>query len=334
MKKAFLTLCLTMLLLPFMKAQNTFPMFGNVGIGTGTPARELQVVGNLGISGDIYGDESAGNLSLYSGTGSSDGAYVKVYGQDWGGGLSLVAGLNGTNGDNGRIRFVHWNGTSWTDRMVLNEAGDFGIGTTTPQERLHLNGRMVLDAPAGPGFGLKLNAGTSGGILINTSHGAGYGYGVKVTTDHGYTKGLAVGENGQDEGFFMYANGVGHIKEALGIGTFLNTDPADGKFYRLSVDGRIRATEVKVYTTWADYVFEDDYELRSLKDVKTYIDTHGHLPDVPSAEEVEKNGVNLGESESILLRKIEELTLYMIEMNEKVERLEQENASLELQISK
>jgi len=105
----------------------------------------------------------------------------------------------------------------------------------------------------------------------------------------------------------------------LGIGT-----ATPNNNYRLSVAGAIRAEEVVVETGWADFVFEDDYQLRSLPEVKNYIAEHGHLPDVPSAKEVQSEGVSLGETQTILLQKIEELTLYVIELEEKMKTLEVE----------
>ena len=68
-----------------------------------------------------------------------------------------------------------------------------------------------------------------------------------------------------------------------------------------------------------DYVFEKNYKLTPLEDIKTYIDQNKHLPEVPSAKEMEKNGVQLGEMNMLLLKKIEELTLYVIEQNKKME---------------
>ncbi|OJJ18616.1 hypothetical protein BKI52_23685 [marine bacterium AO1-C] len=115
------------------------------------------------------------------------------------------------------------------------------------------------------------------------------------------------------------ANGVGINTNQLSDGS---TD------YTLSVNGKVRATEVKVYTGWADYVFEEGYQLRSLEEVEAHINQNGHLPDVPSAKVVEKNGIFVGEMNATLLRKIEELTLYMIESNKATKALQKEVANL------
>lgn len=95
----------------------------------------------------------------------------------------------------------------------------------------------------------------------------------------------------------------------------------------LSVDGLILAKEVKVAianTHWSDYVFADSYCLSSLKEVEAYITRHKHLPDVPSGQQISEEGVNLVDMNATLLRKIEELTLYLIEQNKRLEKLEKE----------
>jgi hypothetical protein len=97
----------------------------------------------------------------------------------------------------------------------------------------------------------------------------------------------------------------------------------------LNVYGIINAREVKVSLgAWSDYVFEPGYKLRTLPDVEKFILAHGHLPEIPSASTVIENGVNLGEMDAMLLKKIEELTLYMIELQKNNSLLEDELKSL------
>jgi hypothetical protein len=94
---------------------------------------------------------------------------------------------------------------------------------------------------------------------------------------------------------------------------------------KLVVDGKILAEEVKVQTVPAsDYVFESDYNLRSLEEVDAFIQQNKHLPDIPSAEEFATNGVGLGEMDDMLLRKVEELTLYVIELQRQINDLKTE----------
>ncbi|MEC7262605.1 MAG: hypothetical protein VXW38_02625, partial [Bacteroidota bacterium] len=101
----------------------------------------------------------------------------------------------------------------------------------------------------------------------------------------------------------------------LGVGTV----SPDSK---LAVKGKIHAEEVKVDLSvpGPDYVFKEGYDLKSLEEVQNYIKEHGHLPNIPSAKEMEENGIQLGEMNMKLLEKIEELTLYLIE-KEKMEKL-------------
>lgn len=92
--------------------------------------------------------------------------------------------------------------------------------------------------------------------------------------------------------------------------------------YQLAVDGTIGAREITVNTqSWADYVFKEDYNLRSLKEVENHINEFGHLPEIPTTEEVMENGVDLGEMNVLLLKKIEELTLYVIQQQKEIDSL-------------
>jgi hypothetical protein len=121
----------------------------------------------------------------------------------------------------------------------------------------------------------------------------------------------------------------------IGIGT-INPDA------KLAVNGTIHTKEVKVdLTGWPDYVFKKSYKLLSLRDIKTYIDQNQHLPEMPSEQEVFKNGINLGEMNKLLVKKVEELTLYLIKENKqnqdqqtKIEQQEARIAALEQTLAK
>lgn len=117
---------------------------------------------------------------------------------------------------------------------------------------------------------------------------------------------------------------------SVGIGT---TSPSE----KLEVNGNaifqgnIESMKVKVTQTpgnWPDYVFSPNFKLRTLNELEQFIQKNQHLPEVPSAKEVEANGLDLGDMEAILLKKVEELTLYMIEQNKRLEKLEVENKEL------
>jgi len=103
--------------------------------------------------------------------------------------------------------------------------------------------------------------------------------------------------------------------------------------HTLTVNGTIRAKEVIVDSDWADDVFSADYKLQSLSDVNEYIKQNKHLPGMPSAEQVKAKGVDVGEAQTLLLRKIEEITLHMITLENQVKELKAENADLQRKLS-
>lgn len=103
--------------------------------------------------------------------------------------------------------------------------------------------------------------------------------------------------------------------------------------YNLYVTKGIRTQQVRIdLDDWADYVFEEDYQLRPLSEVEQFIEQNGHLPEVPSAEKVAEEGIDLGSMDATLLKKIEELTLYLIDIQKKVSKLEEDNSKLKQKI--
>ncbi|KAB8153043.1 hypothetical protein EZY14_011735 [Kordia sp. TARA_039_SRF] len=113
------------------------------------------------------------------------------------------------------------------------------------------------------------------------------------------------------------------------IGDWFDFDPcSDCDDYELFVKKGIRTQKIKVDLAagvWADYVFEKDYDLKPLEEVEAFINANGHLPNVPTASEIEKEGLNLGEMDAKLLEKIEELTLYVIELKKEINELKSKN---------
>jgi hypothetical protein len=136
------------------------------------------------------------------------------------------------------------------------------------------------------------------------------------TTSNGSAGNFAIGDDGSPT-LFIQGMSLGNV----GIGT---TSPV----HPLQVVGTIGATEVIVSSTGADYVFKPSYKLAPLKQVAAYIETNHHLPEIPSAAEVEQKGVSLGEMQTKLLAKIEELTLHMIQEDKRNSRLERQNRQL------
>lgn len=128
-----------------------------------------------------------------------------------------------------------------------------------------------------------------------------------------------------DQTFVVYGNGKTHI----GKGRPLAGGPVANAM--LTVDGVVIAKEVKVTVSsayWADYVFDKSYKLLPLNEVRSFIDQHGHLPNVPSTEEITTNGNDLGKTDAVLLAKIEECMLYIMELDKKVNALQKENQEL------
>ncbi|RYF91318.1 MAG: hypothetical protein EOO03_01635 [Chitinophagaceae bacterium] len=133
------------------------------------------------------------------------------------------------------------------------------------------------------------------GLLI----GAEAGYPIMFSTNN-YGLSMIVANNGN-----------------VGIGT---SNPT----YKLSVNGNVRSKEVIVESGWADYVFEDNYPLLSLKETEQFILQNKHLPGIPSAKEIQQNGLSVGELQTKMMAKIEELTLHIIELEKKMEALQKQ----------
>ncbi|WCT13642.1 hypothetical protein [Mucilaginibacter jinjuensis] len=217
----------------------------------------------------------------------------------------------------------------------LTTSGNIGVGVAVPMAKLHISDSGTSSNSTGVYNGNMVIQGNSGGrnstsgatlefvIPANTDGSNPWGQGRIITVAGNADNGNATGKmiigtrrafdkktgtgytwNYGDD---LVIDGTGQI----GVGT-LNPDA------KLAVQGTIHATEVLVdpNVPTPDYVFDKEYNLASLKDVKNYIDQNHHLPEIPSAAQVAKEGINLGEMNAKLLKKIEELTLYLIE-NEK-----------------
>jgi hypothetical protein len=147
----------------------------------------------------------------------------------------------------------------------------------------------------------------SGNVLVNVTSAGRVGIG--TTTPNSNAK-LDVAGN-------IFSSGK------IAIGT---TDPTKIGSNSLAVNGDALFVKVKVesYGTWPDYVFHKKYRLLPLSEVEKFIQKNNHLPEVPPATEVEKEGLDVGENQALLLKKIEELTLYIIEQDKRIKRLEEQ----------
>jgi len=279
-------------------AKNYFA--GKVGIGTSTPAHKLDV--NL---------TSETNFKTYD-----YGSEVKV--ETSGGWARSNRFTNGTQnsktvafGVESGNAFIATGFDSSTDqtgyqnqKLSILGNGNVGIGATTPDAKLTIkNGTQLVNFLVN-----KKLTGTWPPVAENAT---------VTMQSSGTIAGNLAFATGNAERMRIANNGN------VGIGT---TNPGA---YKLAVKGKIHTQEVKVdMIGWSDFVFEKDYSLPTLKEVAQHIQEKGHLKDIPSAKEVAKNGIFLGEMDAKLLQKIEELTLYTLEQEEKIQQLEKQNATL------
>jgi hypothetical protein len=203
-------------------------------------------------------------------------------------------------------------------RFKILDNGNVGIGTTSPSEKLEVNGNLSvgLNAGAATGYGNRLDLrGLDDAASFDPMWLARYNVGANQTELR-----VNIGDDSSGDDAFTVGNffhGDGQWKTFLKVlnngNVGIGTSQTDAK---LTVNGSIHGKEVKVdlNVPGPDYVFEPTYDLKPLAEIETYIKENKHLPEVPSAKEMEKNGVQLGEMNMLLLKKVEELTLHLIEM--------------------
>jgi hypothetical protein len=273
---------------------------GNTGIGTDTPSSRLHVVNSV----RFQNLANAANPSFMLGTDNNGNVFE--YPVPTGGG---TPGFDWLRPDNTFAQSIN-------DNIYTN--GFVGFNVQNPAATVHTNGTIRFENlanAANPTFMLGTD---SNGNVFEYPVPAGGGGGV---TDADWLKpdgtlALSIDDN-------IYTNGK------VGINT--NTFPAtvgteDVSFYNLYVTGGILTEEVRVALVdeWADYVFKKEYKLPTLKEVERHIEEKGHLINIPSEKEVKENGIELAEMNRLLLEKVEELTLYVIDLNKKVEEQQKE----------
>lgn len=275
---------------------------GNVGIGTNNPTEKLSVQAANG---------NAVNMALRNTDGTSllslatDGAAQSS--------ISTYYGLT-FNANNSPFYSFRLGGSEY---FRIDGSGKVGIGVVgTPQAALHIAGGMQPQSGASVIY--------DKGVGANQFYLSFYGDNLSqafIGQPANVSKRLDLGTGNANITMTLLDGNVG-------IGT---TTPQS----KLAVNGTVCATKVRVSPTgcWADYVFDKGYKLRSLSEVEQYINQHHHLPEVPAAAEVEKNGLDVGDNQATLLKKIEELTLYVIEQNKKLESQQQQIDQLKKEVS-
>jgi hypothetical protein len=319
---------------------DVFRLFGvngmNLAVNFHTP-NGGDLITDLGIN---YSLDNSNGFSAYARIGAKKAPMIRLNAQD--GSLSLL-GENGTGPD--------YRTPAFNLGVYVGGNGNVGIGMPAPEAKFHVNGDSRYN---GYGWFSKTNNGTNavalklgqnagwdhpaveirtedeGGTSSSSWCGTRWGHTVKFQRESATGTRNMISFGGTDGGHSMYiysadgstekirmnADGISFIQGSVAIGT---TDPLDNK---LAVNGNAIFTKVKVKQyPWADYVFYDDYKLPTLKEVEAYIKQYRHLPDVPSEKEIRQNGLDLGDNQATLLKKIEELTLYMIEMKNENDKL-------------
>lgn len=295
---------------------------GNVGIGNANPLYKLQVTGNASISNAIHSP----NFSVITNLNDLVNA-APWYGM----GLSnkVLQGQGGT-----AVQVGSYWGINFQDRMgsMVYSNGQLGIGTDNPQAKLHVDGDAILGKHVFTTDGIEVNINKTGDryALVDL-------HGDDTWTDYSARFLRAPGANAAT---YLEHRGTGPFyifsHEAAPITFLTNTaermkidengnvaigaQPSAG--YLLTVAGKVICTELKVQVQpFPDYVFDKKYNLRSIAEVEKHINDYHRLPGMPAATEVEKDGMSVGEMQTKLVEKVEELTLYIIAQQKQIDEL-------------
>jgi len=265
---------------------------GTVGIGTTSPQKTLHI---------LTGDQGSSRIRIENGNTAAGGRP-----------FDLVAGVNNIS----QGGFSIYDANVAATRFLIDNNGNVGVGTTSPGAALS----VVSSNPVIQLFDTDYNPGNGTGIGKIAFGSSAEWASIEAFRNNGtaddvtymkFSTSFASGAGG--DGINMERMRITHNGN-VAIGT---TDP---KGYKLAVAGNAIAEQmtVKLQADWPDYIFKKDYTLMPLGDLKTYIDKNHHLPEIPSAADVEKDGLNLGEMNKQLVKKVEELTLYLIEKDKEL----------------
>lgn len=293
---------------------NSFPPTGNVGVGTTAPVNRLHIKGDASNAAWIALEKSASTEEAGIAFKKAGNFLFYLYSDDASGseGLKMqAAGLSGEGDGAPRLHIPYT-----TKNIYLAESGgNVGIGTANPRGVLDVatNGDVYLSST--PNGGSAQSTFLSGHVFLAPYANSEVSYLQARRKDNSGTTSLRLRTyNAGSLVEAMHIAGNGNV----GIGTI--TPQA-----KLAVNGDIFSRKVKVTQTgWPDYVFAPTYRLPTLQEVEAFIKEHKHLPDVPSAKEVETNGLDLGDNQAVLLKKIEEQMLYILELNKELRSLRQE----------
>jgi hypothetical protein len=213
---------------------------------------------------------------------------------------------------------AQWTGTSITGETT--RTGNVVIGNSTLEGSFGANDKILQ--LKGEGVWLSFVSTINGGGSFNLAHAAGLFTGL-------YSRSAPIL-------FYTSPTPSGGLAERLRIGTDGNVGigTASPGSFKLAVEGKVGAREFHVTTAspWPDYVFDPSYKLRPLSEVAEFIATNKHLPEIPSASEIETAGHQLGEMDALILKKVEELTLYILDQENKIKDQNEKIKELENQL--
>ena len=287
---------------PNANVKFTFENNGNLGIGIISPSSKLHVRS----SGTLGGKYNKSLAHTIIGDGVTD---LLIDGNEIYSNETIGIG----NGYQKDIAFRNVDAAGYDDLLLIKGNGNIGINTSSPSAKLHIKSSNTIGTPANFNNAyLKISDNTNAQLALDPNQI--------------YASGQLHIQTTGNNSMFFYTNDTKRVMISgsgnLGIGT---TSPSE----KLEVNGTIRSKEVKVEASpWPDYVFEPDYDLQSLEELEQYIQKEKHLPEIPSAKEMEANGVQLGEMNMLLLKKIEELTIHLIEKEKQIEELTEKVSDL------
>lgn len=323
MKNLSITLCV-MLMSSWLMAQTTL----NGGIATTSAGTNLVLRTGSSTTARLTILDAAGGTQGYIGIGLTPTQRLHVSGNILSS-ADIMAGSGIFNASSGDMSLR----TSGTPRLtIVNSTGRVGIGNASPAQALDVNGSILASSNIMSTAGV-FNASGSSNLSLQTSGtprltilNSDGKVGINTTSP---AQALDVNGTVKAIGFMVgstplvssqWATAASNINYTAGTVSIGTTTAPVG--YKLAVGGKTITAEVVVKpesSGWPDYVFESDYELMPLSALERYVKQNKHLPDVPTAKEVDSNGVALGELNATLLKKVEELTLYMIELKKENE---------------
>lgn len=253
---------------------------GNFGIGTSNPNYKLHLVNNSTSSGTAFrADALNGHIRLFETDGSNPSTHFTQIER------------------NGNAFHIFQNdGTGYQQVFTANMNGNVGLGTTNPTAGLHIlnneSSSVLIQTVGVNNADLVFQSGTNQSDIV-------------IKNAAGSLRSLLRFNEDADGATLSFQNRIGGIAD---------------EFLKISGKGIVYAKEIVVQTTaFPDYVFNEEYKLMPITEVESYIKNEGHLPNVPCARDIETNGLTIGDMQVVQMEKIEELTLYIIQLEKKLQ---------------